>query len=139
MSAGLRDLLALQGVIPLSKSVVTSAAGLTLGQASGVWVSGVPAATGSTPGLTLAQASGVWITGGNPSIVTPNPGIALLQSMGVWITGSPVGVAPQPDTKGGGGSSYAGSAEEIDYLYEQLLREDEELMLFVMAAMRVIQ
>ena len=139
MAAGLRDLLALQGVIPLSKPVVTSTAGLTLGQASGVWVSGVPTATGSTPGLTLAQASGVWITGGNPSIVAPNPGIALLQSMGVWITGSPAGVAPQPDTKRERPASYAGGAEEIDYLYEQLLREDEELMLFVMAAMRVIQ
>ena len=82
MSAGLRDLLALQGVIPLSKSVVTVSPGLTLGQASGVWVSGVPAATGATPGLTLLQISGV------------------------WITGAPEAAVVVPDT-GGGGSRYA--------------------------------
>ena len=76
MAGGLRDLLALQGVIPLSKVVATA-----------------------TPGLTLGQASGVWITGGNPSVIVATPGITLLQSMGVWITGA--GVTPLPETKDG--------------------------------------
>ena len=81
MSAGLRDLLALQGVIPLSKSVVTV-----------------------SPGLTLGQASGVWITGGNPSVIVATPGITLLQSMGVWITGAGEAVIVTPETGIIGGS-----------------------------------
>ena len=72
MAGGLRDLLALQGVIPLSK-VVTATPGLTLGQATGVWITGATPAT-SNPGLTLLQLSGVWISGGNAAEVVVNNG-----------------------------------------------------------------
>ena len=75
MAAGLRDLLALQGVIPLSQTVITSNAGLTVGQASGVWVTGATTTPlAADAGLTIAQASGVWINGGNGSVVIADTG-----------------------------------------------------------------
>ena len=116
MAAGLRDLLALQGVIPLSQTVITSNAGLTVGQASGVWVAGA-ATTPVTAdaGLTIAQASGVWITGGTPEGVVVVPGLTLNQACGVWINGGS-GSVVVADT-GGGGSKLA-----------LLLREDQEIV-----------
>ena len=75
MAAGLRDLLALQGVIPLSQTVITSNAGLTVGQASGVWITGGnPSVVVAVPGLTLNQACGVWINGGSGSVVVADTG-----------------------------------------------------------------
>ena len=107
MAGGLRDLLALQGVIPLSKVVVTA-----------------------TPGLTLGQASGVWITGGNPSVIVATPGITLLQSMGVWITGATLVTARPVSPSVGGGFRGAAPSNWL----EKQAREEEELLLILAAA-----
>ena len=108
MAGGLRDLLALQGVIPLTKVVATT-----------------------TPGITLLQATGVWITGGNPSVLVATPGITLLQSMGVWITGAPVGVIARPlAPRVGGGFRGATPSNWL----ERQAREEEELLLILAAA-----
>ena len=69
MPPGLRDLLALQGGIPLSKPPVTTTGGLTLAQASGVWITGA-SAVASVPGLSTLQVAGVWITGASAVVVT---------------------------------------------------------------------
>jgi len=59
-----RDVLALQGVFPASKG---STPGFRLGQITGVWIDGVPAAT--TPGaISWLQLSGVWITGASVEV-----------------------------------------------------------------------
>ena len=105
MAGGLRDLLALQGVIPLSKVLATT-----------------------TPGLTLGQATGVWITGATP--VTGNPGLTLLQLSGVWITGATTAVIAIPDT---GGRSPRGN-----FMMKHILREDEELLTIIAAAVRIV-
>jgi hypothetical protein len=75
VAAGLRDLLALQGVIPLNTVVAASAAGLTVGQASGVWITG----GNSTPvivtaGLTLNQLMGVWVSASANTVIAVDTG-----------------------------------------------------------------
>jgi len=115
VAAGLRDLLALQGVIPLSAVVSTATPGLTVGQASGVWIGGATAST-AVPGLTLGQASGVWITGGDSTPVVVTAGLTLNQLMGVWVsasTNAPIVIEDQ----GGGSGKMA-----------LLLREDQEII-----------
>ena len=87
--AGLRDILALQGVIPVSTPAST--AGLSLGTATGFWITGGGAGAVS-PGLSLGTATGVWITGGGAGAVSP--GLTVLQSSGVWVTGAGEAVAP---------------------------------------------
>ena len=121
MAAGLRDLLALQGVIPLSAVVSTATPGLTVGQASGVWIGGATTST-AVPGLTLGQASGVWITGS----VTPtgSPGLTLLQANGVWITGATLTeVIPESGIIGGSRG-----------IHERHRLDDEEVLILVTMA-----
>lgn len=71
MAAGLRDLLALQGVVPVSAPVVVTVPGLTLNQLSGVWVSGA-APVSIAPGfLSWMQISGVWVNGSTQEFIEP--------------------------------------------------------------------
>ena len=116
MAAGLRDLLALQGVIPLSAVVSTATPGLTVGQASGVWIGGATTNT-AVPGLTLGQVSGVWITGGDGTTVVVTAGLTLNQLMGVWVSASTNAPIVIEDQGGGGSGKMA-----------LLLREDQEII-----------
>lgn len=66
----LRDILALQGVLPLGASPSTG--GLRLGQLTGSWITGGETAV-STPGLRLGQLTGVWITGSGEAVIEVSP------------------------------------------------------------------
>ena len=88
MAGGLRDVLAVQGVFPVSKP---SRPGLTLLQLSGVWITGAVSGAPVTPaGLSIGQLSGVWIDGA-PEVApaTPAGSISWMQMSGVWIDGAP--------------------------------------------------
>lgn len=80
--------------------------GLTLGQLSGIWITGAAPGAAAPAGLTLNQLTGVWITGAPATTVTSPAAISLLQLSGVWVTGSlPVIILPPvPEDPGGSGA-----------------------------------
>ena len=63
------------------------AAGASLNQLSGLWVTGAPPFVPGNAGVTLNQLTGVWITGAS-TVAPVVRGISLNQLLGVWITGS---------------------------------------------------
>jgi len=64
-----------------------------------------------TAGLTVGQASGLWVTGAGTALPTVQPGLSLLQLSGVWITGA--GGAIKPKLEMGGGYQALNDDEEI--------------------------
>ena len=70
MAAGLRDLLALQGVIPVSLGETLTNGGFTVGNISGVWVDGsAPAGAGTAGAISWLKLCGVWVTGSAAGLV----------------------------------------------------------------------
>ena len=63
MAGGLSGVLALQGVFPVAAPASAAPPGLTLGQLTGVWITGAPSGVVVIPGLSLGQLSGVWLSG----------------------------------------------------------------------------
>ncbi len=120
MAAGLRDVLALQGVIPTSASAVTSTAGGNLGFFKGEWVGAAPTGV-TTAGGNLGFFKGEWV--GAAPIVTPggDPGfISWLPMAGVWISGSLESTTPTDDVREGGAHSREHGAVAVHHQRKKL-------------------
>lgn len=133
MAASLKDVLAVQGVIPVSAGAPPpSTAGLSLGQLTGVWITGAPAAAPAAGGLTIGQLTGVWIDGAVEStpVVTP--------------------VVPPVEDKSVSGTSRKAKSDKFERpilqlnqpleqrsVYSQLYAEDEELISLVLTMVKL--
>lgn len=137
MAAGLRDLLALQGVIPVSAGVATANPGLTLNKLSGVWIDGAAPAGASAAGFTLNQLSGVWINGAPPAAANTPGFVSWNQLSGVWINASGQVATPEPTTPGGGSTRHAPGRQSAQQAHlKRIIKEDMEIVTLILAALQ---
>ena len=134
--AGLRDVLAAQGVVPVSGSEPVTVPGLSTLQSMGVWISGGLEAE-TVPGLAVLQAQGVWISGGQEAETVP--GLSLLQASGIWISGGETGeiIIEEPREKQGGNRWLIEQARQQAQMLSP--RDEEEIMIVVRTVLECIQ
>lgn len=150
MAAGFRDVLALQGVFPVSRPNAVVTAGGSIGLLTGVWIDGTPSVEVTIPGASVGLLTGVWIDG-KPTTETVTPGaVSWMQLNGVWITGKtdiveePVITRPVLEGSTGGGTvsrKQSKSNRPILQLYQPLhedqfrdnivIEEDDEILSIV--------